>query len=195
VEPSGQPQDEWLLTPELNLITATLSFWSFGDPVRCRDTYNYCDLFVYLVVGDVGGMDDVYIGKADDAWPSDRTWAQSTFDLTSKLPGGPVRIGLQYLGQNGAPVGLDDVRLEGAGSVDLPWLSFSPVSGAVLPGASRVVGVTFDAGGTTLTFGRHTAMLHIHTNDPLRPDSTLPVAMTVSLDLPERLYLPLVMRR
>ena len=194
VEPSSQKQDEWLLTPELNLITATLSFWSFGDPGRCRDTYNNCDLFVYLVVGDVGGIDDIYIGRADDAWPSNRTWAQSTFDLTSRLPGVPVRIGFQYYGQNGAPVGLDDVRLEGVGSVDLPWLSASPTSGAVPPGAGRVVGVTFDAGDTLLTPGQHTAMLHIHTNDPLRPDSNLPVVMIVPLDLPERLYLPLVMR-
>ena len=192
VEPSSQQQDEWLLTPELNLITATLSFWSFGDPVRCRDTYNNCDLFVYLVVGDVGGMDDVYIGKADDVWPSNRTWAQSTFDLTPKLPGGPVRIGFQYFGQNGAQVGLDDVRLEGVGSVDLPWLSASPVSGTVSPGASRTVGVTLDAAG--MSPGAHTAALRIRTNDPARPEVSLPVTMTVVLDLPHRVYLPLVLR-
>ncbi len=192
VEPSSQPQDEWLLTPELNLITATLSFWSFGDPGRCRDTYNNCDLFVWLVVGDVGGMDDVYIGKADDAWPSNRTWAQSTFDLTPRLPGGPVRIGFQYLGQNGAQVGLDDVRLEGVGSVDLPWLSASPTSGAVPPGASRTVGVTLDAAG--MSPGAHTAALRIRTNDPDRPEASLPVTMTVVLDLRHRVYLPLVLR-
>jgi len=192
VEPSSQSQDEWLLTPELNLITATLSFWSFGDPVRCRDTYNYCDLFVWLVVGNVGGTDDVYIGKADDAWPSNRTWAQSTFDLTSKLPGGPVRIGFQYFGQNGAPVGLDDVRLEGVGSVDLPWLSASPTSGTVPPGASRTVGVTLDAAG--MSPGAHTAALRVRSNDPASPEASVPVTMTVVLDLPYRIYLPLVLR-
>jgi len=87
-------------------------------------------------VGDVGGIDDVSIRKANDVWPSNRTWAQSIFDLTPKLPGGPVRVGFQHYGQNGAQVGLDDVRLEGVGNVDLPWLSASPVSGAVPPEAS-----------------------------------------------------------
>ena len=192
VEPHSQPQDEWLLTPEMNLATATLSFWSFGDPGRCRDTYNYCDLFVWLVVGDVGGMDDIYIGKADDAWPSNRTWAQSTFDLTPKLPGGPLRIGFQYLGQNGAQVGLDDVRLEGVGNVNLPWLSAQPVTGSVPPGTSQVVNVTFDATGAQA--GRHDAALRIISNDPLRPQQTVPVALTVVLNLNHKVYLPLVLR-
>ncbi|MCS7283046.1 MAG: S8 family serine peptidase [Anaerolineae bacterium] len=192
VSSSNQPQDEWLLTPEMNLSSATLSFWSFGDPGRCRDTYNYCDLFVWLVVGDVGGADDVYLGKADDAWPSNRTWAQSTFDLTPKLPGGPVRIGFEYYGQNGAQVGLDDVRVEGIGSVDIPWLSENPTTGVVPPGSRQIVSVAFDSGG--MAPGPHSAALRIRTNDPARPQVTLPVTMTVVLDLPHRLYLPLVLR-
>ncbi|MCX7854739.1 MAG: carboxypeptidase-like regulatory domain-containing protein, partial [Anaerolineae bacterium] len=192
VSSSNQPQDEWLLTPEMNLSSATLSFWSFGDPGRCRDTYNYCDLFVWLVVGDVGGVDDVYLGKADDAWPSNRTWAQSTFDLTPKLPGRPVRIGFEYYGQNGAQVGLDDVRVEGIGSVDIPWLSENPTTGVVPPGSSQMVNVAFDSGG--MGPGPHSAALRIRTNDPARPQATLPMTMTVVLDLPHRLYLPLVLR-
>ncbi len=192
VDPSDQPQDEWLLLPELDLISGTLSFWSFGDPGRCRDTYNYCDLFVWLVVGDVGGTDDIYLGKADDAWPSNRTWAWSTFDLTSKLPGRPVRIGFEYYGQNGAQVGLDDVQVEGTGSADLPWLSANPATGLVPPGGIQVVGVTLDSGG--MAPGQHTAALRIRSNDPLQPEATVPVAMTVVLDMPDRVYLPLVLR-
>ena len=192
VLPSAQAQDEWLLSPEMNLSSAILSFWSFGDPYYCRDTYNRCDLFIWLVVGEVGGTDDIYIGKADDAWPSSRTWAQSTFDLTPKLPGGPVRVGFEYYGQNGAPVGLDDVRIEGTGSVDLPWLSVQPVTGTVPPGGSRVVGVTFDAGSAAP--GAHTATLRILGNDPQQPEVTVPVTMTVVLHLNHKVYLPLVLR-
>ncbi|MGB9776676.1 MAG: S8 family serine peptidase [Anaerolineae bacterium] len=192
VEPSSASQDEWLLSPEMNLSTATLSFWSFGDPSVCRDTYNRCDLFIWLVRGDVGGIDDIYVGRADDVWLSNRTWAQSTFDLTSKLPGGPVRIGFQYFGQNGAQVGLDDVRIEGVGSVDLPWLSATPLSGTVPPGARRVLSVTFNA--EDVSAGQYDAALRILSNDPAQPQATLPVTMTVVLDMPYRVSLPVVLR-
>ncbi|MCX7683616.1 MAG: S8 family serine peptidase [Anaerolineae bacterium] len=190
VTPSAQPQDEWLLSPRLNLVTATLSFWSFGDPGNCRDTSNRCDLFIWLVVGEVGGIDDIYLGKADDAWPSNRTWARSVFDLTPKLPAVPVRIGFQYYGQNGAQVGLDDVRVEGVGSADLPWLSAEPVRGAISPHSHQVINVTFDAGEATP--GRHAAILHLSTNDPLQPELDLPAEMLV--ELPIKRYLPLIIR-
>lgn len=78
----------------------------------------------------------------------------------------------------------------GTGSDDLPWLSAEPVTGTILPGGYQVVGVTFDS--RSAAPGTHTAALRIRTNDPQQPQANLPVTMTVFL--PYRVYLPLVVR-
>ena len=106
-------QDEWLLSPDIQISGGTLSFWSFGSLYWCRDDNDNCDLEVWLVVGAVGGGDDVYVGLADNSWPSNWTWAQTTWDLGSYLPGGPVRLGFRYYGADGAQIGLDDINLNG----------------------------------------------------------------------------------
>lgn len=105
-------QDEWLLSPVINLAEASLSFWSYGSVYWCRDTFDYCDLRVWIVVGAVGGGDDIYLGEADGSWPSDWTWSQGTFDLTPFLPGGPFQIGFEYIGDDGADIMLDDITLD-----------------------------------------------------------------------------------
>ncbi len=184
-------QNEWLLSPEMKLATGTLSFWSFGNPALCRDTDN-CDLNIWLVVGEAGGGDDTSVGKADPAWTTSGVWQQSTFNLTPYLPTGPVRIGFQYYGLKGDQVGLDDIRVEGTGQVDVPWLAQSPATGTILPGESQRVSITLDAGQVAQA-GLYTATLYIRSNDPLRPQATVPVSMTVVVHL-RRVYLPLVLR-
>ncbi len=67
VEYDDKAQDEWLLSPSLNLTQGVLSFWSEGSVYYCRDYYDNCDLKVWIVVGAVGGGDDIYLGKADDS--------------------------------------------------------------------------------------------------------------------------------
>jgi len=88
-----------------------LEFWSFGSLYWCRDTYDNCDLNVWLVRGPWGGGDDIYLGKADDNWAGTFVWSKSTFNLTPYLPGGPVRIAFQYLGVDGAQIALDDISV------------------------------------------------------------------------------------
>ncbi len=112
-DPALVQQDEWLLSPQLQLSAGTLSFWSFGSLYWCRDNFDNCDLEVWLVVGGIGGSDDVYVGLADGDWPSNFEWVQSSFNLGAYLPGGPVRIGFRYYGQDGAEIGLDDITLNG----------------------------------------------------------------------------------
>jgi len=106
-------QDEWLLSPQVQISAGTLTFWSQGSVYWCRENYDNCDLEVWLVVGTVGGGDDVYVGLADADWPDSWVWSQSTYDLASYLPGGPVRVGFRYYGQDGAQVQLDDINLNG----------------------------------------------------------------------------------
>jgi len=105
-------QDEWLLTPLLDLESGTLSFWSNGSLLWCRDAQDNCDLEAWLVVGDVGGGDDIRVGTADDDWAGEFVWSQSVFVLDAHLPL-EARIGFRYYGLNGAAVNLDDVLLDG----------------------------------------------------------------------------------
>ncbi|MEJ5197573.1 MAG: S8 family serine peptidase [Anaerolineae bacterium] len=107
-------QDEWLLSPRLLGVTGgvTTSLWSMGSVTWCRTTNN-CDLNVWLVVNAVGGGDDVLLGKADNDWTANWTWARSVFTLPTTLPAGDLRIGYQYVGDDGADVGLDDIVLPG----------------------------------------------------------------------------------
>jgi hypothetical protein len=109
-------QDELLVSPPLSLDSATLDFWSMGSVYWCRDTNNNCDLRVWLIKGDWdgGAVDDVLIGTADASWTANWVWGQSTFDLTPLLTSwGPVRIGFQYVGTDGAQVGLDEIKVNG----------------------------------------------------------------------------------
>ncbi len=155
-----QDQNEWLLTPEYALASGTLSVWSNGSVYWCRDTYDNCDMNVWLVVGAPGGTDDVFVGKLDDVWPANWTWAQSTFDLTALLPGEPVRIGFQYSGNDGAQIVIDDVLLDGVIGLDVPWISETPVTGSLAAdGGTATVAVNFDAAG--LTAGDYSAKLRV----------------------------------
>jgi subtilisin family serine protease len=179
-DPALVQQNEWLLSPELNISEGTLSFWSNGSVYWCRDTYDNCDLNVWIVVGTVGGGDDILVGKGDTAWPANWTWAQSTFDLTSLLPGGPVRIGFQYEGADGAQVVLDEIVLDGTeGSLDIPWLSASPLTGSIPAGNNQVINVTFDASALT-AIGQYDATLRIMSNDPINPSVAVPVTLTLT---------------
>lgn len=108
-DPDLYPQDEWLLTPK-SRYTGTLTFWSQGSLYWCRDTYDNCDLEVWLVQGAVAGDDDdVYLGLADPAWPSPYAWAQSSFVVGASAPAGLFRIGFRYTGLDGAQIVLDDI--------------------------------------------------------------------------------------
>lgn len=74
------------------------------------------------------------------------------------------------------------------GVLDLGWLSETPASGWLAPGAGGAVRVTFDAGG--LGPGVSLGLLVVESNDPARPRYEVPVTLTVEA----RVYLPLVVR-
>ncbi len=186
--PWNYSQDEWLLSPEYALASGTLSIWSQGSIYWCRDTYNNCDVKVWLVVGTPGGGDDVYVGDLESSWTASWTWAQSTFNLDSLVPGVPVRIGIEVVGNDAADVGIDDISLDGVLGLDVPWLSENPTSGSLAANTgSAVIDVNFDATG--LALGTYTANLRI-TDDNARLVE-VPVTLNV---VGSMIYLPLVRR-
>jgi hypothetical protein len=184
-------QDEWLVTPEFALSEGTLTVWSGGSTYWCRDTFDNCDLNVWIVVGDVGGGDDIFIQKLDDDWSLNWAWDETTIDLSSYLPGGPVRIGFQYFGNDGAEAYIDDVVLEGVESVDIPWLTEDPLAGTVPPDSSLSLTLGYDATG--LTVGDYFAQLLVQ-NAP-NPRRYVPVTLHVVEVLPTYSYfIPMLIR-
>jgi hypothetical protein len=159
-DPALVDQDEWLLTPEYPLAGGTLSVWSQGSVYWCKTDFDNCDLNVWLVVGAVGGGDDVFVGQLDDSWTASWTWAQSTFNLDALVPGVPVRIGFQYIGNDGAQIVIDDISLDGILGLDVPWLSETPITSSLAAdGGTLTIDVNFDAVG--LAEGTYTANLRI----------------------------------
>ena len=187
-DPALVDQNEWLLTPEYALASGTLSVWSNGSVYWCKTDFDNCDLNVWLVVGAVGGGDDVFVGKLDDSWTASWTWAQSTFNLDALVPGVPVRIGFQYIGNDGAQVVIDDISLDGVLGLDVPWLSESLITGSLAAnGGSSVLDVYFDATG--LALGTYTANLRIIDDEARLVE--VPVTLNV---VGFKMYLPLITR-
>ncbi len=126
-DPALIDQDEILLTMELSMERGVLSFYSKGSLHWCRDTYDNCDLEVWLVRGawDAGKGDDIYVGKADDDWTDTWEWSLSSFDLELLLiHSGPVKVGFRYTGNDGAQIGIDDIEIRYIKS--FPWLVLLP---------------------------------------------------------------------
>lgn len=186
--PALVDQDEWLLTPEYALASGTLTVWSAGSLYWCRDTYDNCDANVWLVVGAVGGPDDVFVGTLDDSWITNYVYEQSTFNLDALLPGVPVRIGFQYTGNDGAQVAMDDISLVGEVGLDVPWLAETPITGTVAAnGGTTTVTVDFDAAG--LALGSYAANLRI-VDDNARL-VTVPVILRVVGNM---MFMPVISR-
>ncbi len=107
-------QDEVLLSASFTATSGSVSLWSYGSPYWCRETYDLCDLEVWLVNGawDWGGGDDVYLGQTDPDWTDEFTWSHSTFDFSAHACGTPARIALRYTGYDGAEISVDDILID-----------------------------------------------------------------------------------
>jgi len=113
-DPGLNDQDEFLLSPSFWGDTGSVSFWSGGSLDRCKVNSDNCDLEVWFLGPQPGPGDDVLLGKGDDVWTEDWTWAQSSFDFSPYLNGWG-RIGFRYIGNDGAQVKLDQITISYAG--------------------------------------------------------------------------------
>lgn len=187
-----QDQSEWLITPELFISEGTLKFWSYGSTSWCRDIDDNCDLNVWVLVGELGDEENILIGKADDVWPRDWMWAESSFDLRPYLTGGPIRIAIEYRGNDGAEAGVDAVKIDGVEGMDVPWLDESPLSGELKADSMMTIKLDYDATG--LDLGDYYAGLVFDTTEG--PRRLVPVTLHVVEELPVyNSYFPTIMTK
>ncbi len=113
-DPALVPQDEWLLTPVLNMFgTVTLTGKTMGSAYWGVTPYDNYDVEAWIVIGDVGGGDDTLIAQLDqDHWVVN--WQWEDFSYTFPAPSGAFRIGFRYVGVDGAEAGLDIITVEGS---------------------------------------------------------------------------------
>ena len=186
--PYDYDQDEWLLTPEFTLAEGTLSLYSQGSVYWCRDTNDNCDLNVWLVIGEVGGGDDIFVKNLEEDWSDTWVWTQATIDLAPFLPGGPVRIGFQLIGDDGADVAIDSIVLDGAEGSEVPWLTEDPTSFVIPADGSLDVTIGFDSTG--LAVGDYLATLRVKELSGVNVD----VPVTLHVTGLRYLYLPLILK-
>jgi hypothetical protein len=181
------PQDEWLITPPIEVSSGVVSMWSLGSLFWCREDNDNCELNVWIIPGELGDGDEILLGRVNEDWTGTFVWSQSTFDLTPHLTGAPVRIGFQYVGNDGAQIGLDTISVAGeatpAACTDpqgTPWIMAEPTSGTVEAEGSQTLSVTFDSTG--LPEGEFAANLCVSTSDAGNELIVIPAWMRVVED-------------
>lgn len=116
-----QLQDEWLLSPTFTLDNAIVNFWATTSVYWCREMDN-CDLELWLVVGEPGDSDDIFIKNLEESIEVSWEWFNFVIILTPDLPAGPFRLGFRYTGSDGAAAYLDDIVLTTSG-----WHNYLPL--------------------------------------------------------------------
>lgn len=107
------PQDEWLISPAFNLISGELDIWSLGSIFWCI-TEDNCDPEIWLLAGDTPNTaTDTLVYNLEDDWPDTFIWTNAVIDLDPFVDGSPVRIGIRYVGNDGAEVSIDNLTLRG----------------------------------------------------------------------------------
>ena len=85
-------------------------------------------------------------------------------------------------GTDGLPVVYNAAYVENQLAVEIAvparWIRFSPTSGTVAPGAQAEIHLVFDA--TELDTGTYADTLYVHSNDPDRPVTPVPVHLAVA---------------
>lgn len=161
---------------------------AFPAAVQALDAWNIYDLSPGVLLEGPG---DVIVGVIAMAVPG-ASYSPAAIDMTasqhrswagwwniSPPPDPPL------LPPDGYWVPIDDFypgnwMVRGYGGCvccDIPWLSEDPTAGILAPGACRPIDVAFDPSG--LEPGGYVGSLRLDSNDPARPEITIPVSLTV----------------
>jgi hypothetical protein len=188
-----------------NFPAGTALNYLFGDPTAgpsFRAFYSGAagEYGVLIRFSTVGGTDvtipNVGPGPSavdvvyDSSVPEVRSYVNGALVLTTAQAGllsavgtGPFKVG-GYSTSAGMPAGalMDDFKIYSR-AIDLEensrqsWLTTNPVSGTVAPGATQDVWVVADAAG--LIGGEYDGEVLLLSNDPVSPDTSMPVGLTV----------------
>ncbi|MCK5125632.1 MAG: choice-of-anchor J domain-containing protein [candidate division Zixibacteria bacterium] len=104
---AGFIQDEWLMTPDVDVSTATsnlkLDFWMLKG-------YTYPHEF-NVYVSTNSGTDWTEVFDSDTSGYPDFAWHFVSVDLSAYAGGSDIMVGFQYYGEDADLFGLDDVSL------------------------------------------------------------------------------------
>jgi len=155
-DPALNPQDEWLITPPLDLRASTntqLSFWwlmSYNWGVSPFDNY---DLNVYISTDSWGTSTLLWNEDSMGAF-SDWVWYDTSMgtplDLSAYDGLDNVQIGFQYAGTDGAQLSLDDITVTATTSAlgpvppggSMPFIARVTVPPGAVPGDFDVADIT-----------------------------------------------------
>ncbi len=104
---TGETND-YLITSELTSAD-TLTLWSKrGYGAGWSGDYQ---VDIVLVVGDVGGTDDIPVYNLSEDWDYMNYWVETVIDLKPHLPAGPFRVAIRCHGYDSDDIYIDDLRI------------------------------------------------------------------------------------
>ncbi len=155
-DPALNPQDEWLITPPLDLRASTntqLSFWwlmSYFWGVNPNDNY---DFNVYVSTDGWGTLtllwnEDTMGAFANFVWYD--TSMGTPLDLSAYDGMNNVQIGFQYAGTDGAQLSIDDITITATPSAlgpvppggSMPFIARVTVPPGAVPGDFDIADIT-----------------------------------------------------
>jgi len=179
----------WLLSPELPLNSfSQLDFWTRGptgsvypDRLEVRMSTNGSSTDVGADANSVGDFTDLLLtinpSLATGGYP--QVWSGYAVTL-GDIGAQSGRLAMRYFVTDAGPSGTnsDFIGIDSLGySLDVPWLSVDPITGTTSSETASTVQVVFDSTG--LAAGVYTSTLGIYSNDPVTPEFTVPMTMTV----------------
>jgi|GEM_PF-6320906 len=175
-DPSLALQDEWIIGPE-GFYTGTVSFFSSGSLVFCRDAFDNCDLEVWLLQGAPGGDDDFFLGIADDDWTGEFVYSQSVMSIDSlDLPSSTITsLAFRYIGQDGDGVLLDEINVDY--EPILPPVSVDLEDFVVEGNSVQELQVIYSALTESGRF--YSGTIDLMSNDPLNPVINIPFTYNI----------------
>lgn len=191
-DPALVPQDEWLVSPSLNLkdpaVSGRVSFWWYMSYYWGVDPYNNYNLELWIST-DGGATWPTRLWYEDTVgvfttWE----WYQTTVDIAKYREFGSVKLGWRYVGVDGAEAAVDDIVVEGFAP---PWLTYTPETGVIEPNSSTDVTVSFSSIGVSED---KYANMWVTSNDPDEDPVLVPVHMALlgpeySISPPETLVI------
>jgi len=176
--------NEWLISPVIDITGFTEIFLTFRGITDTK--YPGATMKVWLLNESGEKLTD------EPLWDliRDEDWENTVYrglivDLSSHAGAGNVRLGWQYIGQEGQSFGMDMVEVLGLN--DIPWLDLDQSTGVIQSGSSTEISINFSSIG--MEKGEYYSSIFLW--DTFLPVDSSQISMNVKGDDFE-VYLPLI---